>query len=102
MLTYGDGIGDVNVAALANFHKSHGRIATVTARHPPPGRFKSMEIDPVAQVVCFREKSAGDGLWINIGFLSCSRQSSISLKATRRSGKGAYGKSGSGASSHRR
>ncbi len=67
MLTYGDGVSDVNVEQLLSFHKSHGKIATVTAVQPE-GRFGSMEILDNGIVDHFREKPKGDDKWINGGF----------------------------------
>jgi glucose-1-phosphate cytidylyltransferase len=66
MVTYGDGLGDINVCALAAFHKSHGRIATVTAVHPP-SRFGNLVLEGGA--VCeFAEKPQAQEGWINGGF----------------------------------
>lgn len=64
--TYGDGVSDVNIAATIEFHKSHGRLATVTAVQPP-GRFGSLDIKG-DDVVDFLEKPMGDGGYINGGF----------------------------------
>jgi glucose-1-phosphate cytidylyltransferase len=68
--TYGDGVADVNVTRLVEFHRSEGRLATVTAVQPP-GRFGALEIDG-AQVTGFAEKPHGDGGWINGGFFVLS------------------------------
>jgi glucose-1-phosphate cytidylyltransferase len=66
MLTYGDGVSDVDVTALLAFHKSHGKLATVTAVRPPV-RFGELSIEDET-VVSFQEKpQAGEG-WINGGF----------------------------------
>jgi glucose-1-phosphate cytidylyltransferase len=66
MVTYGDGLGDINVCALAEFHKSHGKIATVTAVRPP-ARFGNLTLQGSA--VCeFAEKPQTDEGWINGGF----------------------------------
>jgi glucose-1-phosphate cytidylyltransferase len=66
MLTYGDGVSDVDVAELLAFHKSHGKLATVTAVRPPV-RFGELSIEDET-VVSFQEKpQAGEG-WINGGF----------------------------------
>jgi glucose-1-phosphate cytidylyltransferase len=65
-LTYGDGIGDVDVKAAIALHEREGRLATVTATQPP-GRFGALEADG-ASVLGFREKPIGDGGWINGGF----------------------------------
>jgi len=66
-LTYGDGVADVDVTALINHHRSHGRLATVTAVQPP-GRFGSLQIGSDCSVEGFQEKPQGDGTWINGGF----------------------------------
>jgi glucose-1-phosphate cytidylyltransferase len=66
--TYGDGLSDLDIAEQIEFHRRHGRLATVTAVQPP-GRFGALELDQSAEVVtAFREKPAGDGAWINGGF----------------------------------
>jgi glucose-1-phosphate cytidylyltransferase len=67
MLTYGDGVSDVDLNALLQFHRSHGKIATVTAVQPE-GRFGSMEINEDGIVDHFKEKPKGDDKWINGGF----------------------------------
>ena len=64
--TYGDGVADVDVAATLAFHRSHGKIATVTAIQPP-GRFGALKLKG-ASVSGFQEKPAGDGAWVNGGF----------------------------------
>jgi len=73
MLTYGDGVSDVDLAALLVFHRAHGRLATVTAVQPS-GRFGAIEVDSDQTVVSFREKPAGDAGWINGGFFVCEPQ----------------------------
>lgn len=66
MLTYGDGVSDVDLRALLAFHRSHGRLATVTAVRPP-ARFADLRIEN-GQVKHFEEKpQAGEG-WVNGGF----------------------------------
>jgi len=66
MLTYGDGVANVDVNAIVKFHRSHGRIATVTAVRPP-ARFGAMNFEG-DQVTAFQEKpQTGEG-WINGGF----------------------------------
>jgi glucose-1-phosphate cytidylyltransferase len=65
--TYGDGVADVDVTTLIAHHRSHGRLATVTAVQPP-GRFGSLQIGSDAAVEGFQEKPQGDGIWINGGF----------------------------------
>jgi glucose-1-phosphate cytidylyltransferase len=67
LLTYGDGVADVDVAELVRFHKAHGREATLTAVQPS-GRFGRLELGANDGVECFREKPIGDGDWINGGF----------------------------------
>jgi glucose-1-phosphate cytidylyltransferase len=65
-LTYGDGVSDVDISRLINFHRSSDRQATVTAIQPP-GRFGALHIED-GTVQQFQEKPAGDGAWINGGF----------------------------------
>lgn len=67
MLTYGDGVADVDIGRLASFHKAHGRLATITAVQPS-GRFGALDIDSRDHVVSFKEKPKGDNAWINGGF----------------------------------
>lgn len=67
MLTYGDGVSDVNINRLLDFHKSHGKTATVTAVQPA-GRFGALNINDIGDVNTFEEKPMGDGGWINGGF----------------------------------
>lgn len=67
MLTYGDGVSDVNIQELLNYHKSHGKLATVTSVQPT-GRFGALELSENNRVLGFREKPKGDGHWINAGF----------------------------------
>jgi len=67
MLTYGDGVANINIKELLEFHKSHGRYATITAVQPP-GRFGGLVLNGGDEVLSFREKPKGDGAWINGGF----------------------------------
>ena len=67
MLTYGDGVANVNFNELLSFHKSSGRLATLTSVQIP-GRFGNLEINLAGEVADFVEKPAGDGMWINGGF----------------------------------
>lgn len=67
MLTYGDGVSDVNIAELVAYHKKHGKLATVTATQPS-GRFGSLDLSDENRVTSFQEKPVGDGFWINGGF----------------------------------
>jgi len=66
MVTYGDGVGDVDITALLEFHRSHGRVATVTAVRPP-SRFGSLQLEG-ERVSRFLEKPQTDEGWINGGF----------------------------------
>jgi glucose-1-phosphate cytidylyltransferase len=67
LLTYGDGLSDVDIRKVVSFHRSHGKLATVTAVVPPP-RFGSLELEG-DRVAAFSEKPhMGDG-WINGGFM---------------------------------
>ncbi len=68
--TYGDGLADLNISALVDYHRNHGKLATVTAVQPP-GRYGSLDIDGQA-VRGFIEKPKGDGGWINGGFFVLS------------------------------
>lgn len=67
MLTYGDGVANVDICRLLEFHRSHGHEATVTSTQPT-GRFGAMSIGANNNVASFQEKPAGDGSWINGGF----------------------------------
>lgn len=68
--TYGDGVSDVNIAELIEFHKNHGKQATLTATYPP-GRFGALDIQN-QQVRSFKEKPKGDGALINGGYFVLS------------------------------
>lgn len=67
MLTYGDGVSNIDILELIKFHKSHGRLATLTSVQVP-GRFGNLEINSSGEVNSFEEKPIGDGVWINGGF----------------------------------
>jgi glucose-1-phosphate cytidylyltransferase len=67
MLTYGDGVGNVDIGALVEFHRSHGGLATVTTTQPA-GRFGSLTLTESGKVTSFVEKPRGDGSWVNAGF----------------------------------
>jgi glucose-1-phosphate cytidylyltransferase len=69
-LTYGDGVGDVDISAAIQLHKTEGRLATVTAAQPE-GRFGALRTDG-SKVLAFREKLNGDGAWINGGYFVLS------------------------------
>lgn len=73
MLTYGDGVGDIEIDKLVEFHKSHGKLLTVTATQPD-GRFGAMEIGENNRVNRFLEKPKGDGSWVSGGFFVCEPQ----------------------------
>jgi glucose-1-phosphate cytidylyltransferase len=68
MMTYGDGVSNVNLNELLNFHKSSGKIATLTAVQPG-GRFGMLEISSTNTISSFKEKHMDDGGWINGGFM---------------------------------
>ena len=65
--TYGDGLTDVNISNLINFHNKHGKEATLTAIQTP-GRYGSLDIGSNNQIHKFQEKPKGDGSWVNGGF----------------------------------
>ncbi|NLW48196.1 MAG: glucose-1-phosphate cytidylyltransferase [Firmicutes bacterium] len=67
MLTYGDGVGDVNITQLVKFHKIKGKLATVTSVQPL-GRFGALDFSEDDLVRSFQEKPQGEGGWINGGF----------------------------------
>jgi glucose-1-phosphate cytidylyltransferase len=69
-MTYGDGVGDVDISALVDFHRAHGREATLTAA-VPPGRFGALDMEG-DRVASFLEKPEGDGGSINAGFFVLS------------------------------
>lgn len=68
--TYGDGVANIDITRLIEFHKKEGTLATVTATQPP-GRFGSLNMDH-NKILGFREKPQGDGGWINGGFFVLS------------------------------
>ena len=70
-LTYGDGVSDVNVGKVIEFHRAQGVLATLTAARPP-GRFGALDLDAQARVRTFKEKPSGDGGMINGGFFVLS------------------------------
>jgi glucose-1-phosphate cytidylyltransferase len=69
LLTYGDGVSDINLNDLIKFHKSHGKLITMTSVQPE-GRFGALETEG-NKVISFLEKPRGDGNWINGGFFVC-------------------------------
>lgn len=70
MLTYGDGVSNVDIGELVKFHRSHEKLMTMTAYNPGQ-RFGMLDISESGQVNEFREKIQGDGHLINIGFMVC-------------------------------
>lgn len=68
--TYGDGVGDIDISASIEFHKQHGKAATLTATFPP-GRFGALDMKQ-GRVLNFKEKPKGDGAMINGGFFVLS------------------------------
>jgi len=73
MLTYGDGLADIDIDALVAFHKAHGKIATLTGVRPP-GRFGELESDDTGQVMEFNEKPQATGGRISGGFFVLNRE----------------------------
>jgi glucose-1-phosphate cytidylyltransferase len=70
LLTYGDGVADIDINALLSFHKAHGKAITMTAVQPE-ARFGALKTNANQQVESFMEKPKGDGAWINGGFFVC-------------------------------
>ncbi|MCD4756711.1 MAG: glucose-1-phosphate cytidylyltransferase [Arcobacteraceae bacterium] len=70
MLTYGDGVSDINIKELIAFHKAHGKLLTMSSAQPE-GRFGALNIEENNKVTHFLEKPKGDGGWINAGFFVC-------------------------------
>ena len=70
MLTYGDGVSNINITKLLQFHKSHGKMVTMSSYNAGQ-RFGVLDIDQSGQILEFREKTKGDGNQINIGFMVC-------------------------------
>lgn len=68
LLTYGDGVSDVDLNKLIDFHNSNSALVTITAVKPG-GRFGSLNIDKNSQITDFREKNLEDVSWINGGFM---------------------------------
>ncbi len=69
--TYGDGVSDVDITKLIEFHRSHGKLSTLTAVRPP-GRYGAIRVTSDEMVENFQEKPDGDGSWINGGFFVLS------------------------------
>lgn len=70
LLTYGDGVSDVNIDKLVAYHKSHGKLVTMSAYNAGQ-RFGVLDIDDSGRITEFREKTQGDGNMINIGYMVC-------------------------------
>lgn len=70
MLTYGDGVSNIDIKALVKFHKSHKGLITMTSAQPD-GRFGALSISKDNMVEEFKEKPKGDGSWINAGYFVC-------------------------------
>ena len=70
LLTYGDGVADIDITKLVAFHASHGKAITMTSAQPD-GRFGALDIGESDCVNAFKEKPKGDGSWINAGFFVC-------------------------------
>ena len=68
MLTYGDGVADINIPELLEYHRSHGKMATLTAAQPR-GRFGALDILDDGRITNFKEKPQEDSGWINAGFM---------------------------------
>ena len=73
LLTYGDGVADININELIDFHNKHDKIATVTA-FQPTGKFGIMDIEKDGSVITFFEKVKSQNIWINAGFFVLSPQ----------------------------
>ena len=69
-LTYGDGVSNIAIDKELDFHREHGKAATVTSVQPE-GRFGAMDFDTAGQITSFMEKPAGDNAWINAGYFIC-------------------------------
>jgi glucose-1-phosphate cytidylyltransferase len=70
LLTYGDGVGSIDVSEVVKFHLENKKLLTVTAVQPS-GRFGALNLSDSNEVLSFREKPKGDGAWINGGFFVC-------------------------------
>ncbi|MFH7321193.1 glucose-1-phosphate cytidylyltransferase [Desulfurivibrio sp. D14AmB] len=70
LLTYGDGVADIDIKQVIAFHQQQKKLATITAVQPS-GRFGALALDENDNVVAFQEKPKGDGSWINGGFFVC-------------------------------
>ena len=73
MMTYGDGVSNININELIKFHKTHGQAVTMSSVQPD-GRFGALNINNENKIKEFREKPKGDGNWINAGFFVCNSE----------------------------
>jgi len=73
MLTYGDGVADVDLSALLAFHRQHGKIVTITTTQPA-GRFGAIKIGEDGSIESFKEKARRDQSWVNAGFMVLNRE----------------------------
>jgi glucose-1-phosphate cytidylyltransferase len=73
LLTYGDGVGNIDINASIQFHKKSGQLCAMTAVHPP-GRFGELGLDGKGRVQGFNEKPQAEGGYINGGYMVCSRR----------------------------
>ncbi|MEG1310065.1 MAG: glucose-1-phosphate cytidylyltransferase [Bacilli bacterium] len=71
MMTYGDGVCDIDINKLVDFHKKHGKLATITAIQPG-GKFGALDLGNNDEIKSFVEKSKEDGGWINAGYMVLS------------------------------
>ena len=70
LLTYGDGVSDINIKELIQFHENNGNLITLTAVQPD-GRYGALDINDKSKITKFIEKPKGDNNWINAGFFVC-------------------------------
>jgi len=70
MLTYGDGVADIDIQEVLAFHQQHGKLMTMTSTQPE-GRFGALNINENDKVATFEEKPKGDGSWVNAGYFVC-------------------------------
>lgn len=70
LLTYGDGVGDIDIDQTLKFHVQHKKLMTMTSAQPE-GRFGALNINENNQVTTFEEKPKGDGSWVNAGYFIC-------------------------------
>ncbi|MDB0021065.1 glucose-1-phosphate cytidylyltransferase [Candidatus Pseudothioglobus singularis] len=73
MLTYGDGLSDLDISKSLEFHKLHGKKITMTAVQPE-GRYGALHLGSENLITSFKEKPKGDGAWINGGFFICKSE----------------------------